>query len=91
VSTTEKPVDILNGNAVAVLRTPNAIAILRAQIVLALKEGLQAGFTPEQVDIELIRFLAERGPINSENEGVALATYIEAVIETEVGRPLHEE
>jgi hypothetical protein len=82
-----RAVDVLRAQAFADLRTPNAVAILRMQIKLAFEKGLEKALTPEKVNNELSEFVSGLMPTtSSDNEHAALAAYIKAVIETEIGR-----
>jgi len=65
----------------------NAVAALRSRIIEALNDTQKPGFPPNAEDIfdTVCGFYSGQVPIETDDEGLALLSYVEAVVEAETG------
>jgi CBS domain-containing protein len=70
----------------------NAVAALRSCIIQALNETQKPGYPPNPEDIfdRVCGFYSGQVPVETDYEGLALLSYVEAVVETETGHLFNE-
>jgi CBS domain-containing protein len=68
-------------------RDPNAVAALRSCILETINKAQKPGHPPNAEDIfdAVCGFFTGQVPIETDDEGLALLSYVEAVVETETG------